>query len=77
MQVSDPYKSRIKSHLSAESGAKMRYSGHHFSRLMRAGSWHSHPEWPPYLKRESRKVAVNGTAQAQYSAVLSRLLTLA
>ena len=37
--------------------AKMRYSGHHFSRLMRAGSLHSHPERPAYLKRESRKVA--------------------
>ncbi|KAM5531548.1 hypothetical protein V8D89_014768 [Ganoderma adspersum] len=38
----------------------MRYSGHHFSRLMRAGSLHSHPERPAYLKRESRKVALNG-----------------
>ena len=37
--------------------AKMRYSGHHFSRLTRAGSWHSHPERPAYLMRESRKVA--------------------
>ena len=38
-------------------GAKMRYSGHHFSRLTRAGSLHSHPERPAYLKRESQKVA--------------------
>ena len=38
-------------------GAKMRYSGHHFSRLTRAGSLHSHPERPAYLMRESRKVA--------------------
>ena len=37
--------------------AKMRYSGHHFSRLTRAGSLHSHPERPAYLMRESRKVA--------------------
>ena len=35
--------------------AKMRYSGHHFSRLTRAGSLHSHPERPAYLMRESWK----------------------
>ena len=33
----------------------MRYSGHHFSRLTRAGSLHSHPERPAYLMRESWK----------------------
>ena len=38
----------------------MRYSGHHFLCLMRAGSLHSHPERPAYFKRESRKVALNG-----------------
>ena len=35
--------------------AKMRYSGHHFSRLTRARSLHSHPERPAYLMRESWK----------------------
>ena len=35
--------------------AKMRYSGHHFSRLTRAGSMHSHLERPAYLKREKPK----------------------
>ena len=44
---------------------EVRYSGHHFSRLMRAGSLHSHPEHPAYLKREDWKAALNRTARAQ------------
>ena len=44
---------------------EVRYSGHHFSRLMRAGSWHSHAEHPAHLKREDWKAALNRTARAQ------------